>query len=96
VSPDCHPLSGRELAGAGRALFGVRWREELAAVLGCAESFVADVEKGVVQAPATWRGLIIALAQDTALRALETASNLLLSEADARLPAPAAPEARYV
>lgn len=96
MSPDYLPLSGRELASAGRALFGARWREELATVLGCSERFIADIEKGLATAPRAWRGLVIALAQDAALRALETASNLLIGEADAKLAKPAAPEARYV
>ncbi len=97
MSADYVPLSGRELASAGRALFGVRWREELASVLGCSERFVADVEKGLVTAPGRWRAQVIGLAQDAALRALETASNLLISEADAKIATPSAPtEARYV
>jgi len=95
---DYVPLSGRELASAGRALFGGRWREEIASVLGCSEAFVADVEKGHVKAPAVWRALVIGIAQDAALRALETASNLLMGEADAKIatPPPATAEARYV
>jgi hypothetical protein len=95
---DYVPLNGRELASAGRALFGVRWREELASVLGCSERFIADIEKGQAIAPSAWRAQVIGLAQDVAVRAMETASNLLMGEADAKIatPPPATAEAHYV
>lgn len=62
---------------AGQALFGAGWRTELARALGVTEGEVARAELGVSRSPPEWRAKLIALAQDSALRALETASNLL-------------------
>lgn len=53
------------------------WRRELALVFNVSETDIARVEAGCAEAPPTWRAELVALAQDMALRALETASTLL-------------------
>ncbi len=76
-------LSSRELVAAGEALFGAHWREELAERLGVTRRYVLEVENNRITAPAAWRAELIALAQNLALQALETASNLLWGEESA-------------
>lgn len=80
MGPDFPSLSSDELASAGEALFGARWRAELAAALGVSEGEVTRVEMGICEPPQEWRARLIALAQNYALRALETASNLICVE----------------
>jgi len=71
-------LSPRELIEAGVALYGANWRSELARRLGLPDdSQIRAVEQGRLRAPAAWRGQIIALAQDAALRAMDVASSLI-------------------
>ena len=77
------PLTARELAIAGRALYGADWRGELAAALDLSdEKLIRAVEAGMVEAPGSWRARLIALAQDAALRAMQAASSLLWREED--------------
>lgn len=72
------PLSARELVATGRALYGADWRGELAAALELSDDkLIRAVEAGQVEAPASWRARMIALAQDAALRAMQAASTLL-------------------
>lgn len=52
----------------GQALYGK---------LGIAEAELALVESGCAPAPGEWRAKLIALAQQTAFKALESASSLL-------------------
>lgn len=82
MSSEFPPLSPYELAAAGQALFGAGWRNEIARVLGVSEGEVTRVELGLLIAPADWRAKLIARAQDNALRAMETASNLLCYDAE--------------
>jgi hypothetical protein len=92
-------LTPRELAAAGHALYGAGWRNALAHALNSTESEIVMVETGCMPAPENWRALVVALAQDMALRALDAASNLLWREADgdAAPPEPArSPTPRYV
>ncbi|MBC7768882.1 MAG: hypothetical protein H7124_08840 [Phycisphaerales bacterium] len=49
----------------------------MAAALGVDERDVAMAEIGTYAPPAEWRAKLIALAQETAHRALQTAGNLL-------------------
>lgn len=70
-------LAPDELAAAGHALFGAGWRRELARALRVSEAEIIRVERGRTAAPEAWRAELIALAQDMALRALKTASDLL-------------------
>ncbi|MBL8536679.1 MAG: hypothetical protein JNM59_04685 [Hyphomonadaceae bacterium] len=66
----------------GRTLFGAGWRHELALRLGASEDHIVRVESGVEPAPEAWRGKLIAMAQDFAVRALEVANALLASAAN--------------
>ncbi|MBL8547748.1 MAG: hypothetical protein JNL81_14870 [Hyphomonadaceae bacterium] len=74
-------LSSYELTKAGQALFGAGWRGVLAKAFEVTESEIVAVESGRVVAPETWRAQLIALAQATALRAMETANTLLSRDA---------------
>lgn len=78
---DFSALGPRELAKTGQALFGPTWRTSLALAFAVTEAEIVAVESGKATAPAAWRGLLIALAQDTALRALEAANDLLARDA---------------
>jgi hypothetical protein len=80
--PSVAPL---ELAAIGRILFGIGWRSELAQALGASETDVVMVESGRAPAPGDWRGKLVTLAQDHALKALEAANNLLAPRKDAAL-----------
>jgi len=91
-------LTPQELTIAGEALYGPGWRRELARAFGASEVYLHSVESGCSPAPTHWRAVLVGLAQDMALRALETASNLLSrEESDVTVSEPryAAP-ARYV
>lgn len=82
------PLTSAELAEAGQALFGAHWRMELARAFGLEEDgLVRAVEDGKVAAPADWRARLVMLAQEAALRALDTASSLLACEKETQEPA---------
>lgn len=90
-------LTPQELQAVGQALYGAAWRAELAHALGVAEVDVVMIEAGRMAAPAAWRGKLVALAQDMALRALDVASTLLwratahapdMDEAPPKYPAP--------
>lgn len=70
-------LTPQELAAAGQALFGDDWYGAMARALGATEAEVERVADGRIEAPDAWRPRLVALAQDMALRALETASTLL-------------------
>ncbi|MGE0741440.1 MAG: hypothetical protein AB7O98_08865 [Hyphomonadaceae bacterium] len=73
-----HPvLTPQELIAAGQALYGGGWRSELACALGVSEQHMALVEAGKLTAPVEWRGKLVVLAQDVAMRALDTASSPL-------------------
>lgn len=74
------PLTPQELAVTGQALFGAGWRTELARTFGISETQIVMVESGRAQAPGEWRAKLVQLAQDTALRALEAANNLMWRE----------------
>jgi hypothetical protein len=50
------------------------------------EAEIVAVESGRATAPHCWRDQLIAVAQDTALRALEAANNLLWREASKETP----------
>lgn len=76
---DSHAIAPQDIAAVGQILFGSGWRSELARVLGVAEVEVVQVECGLASAPEEWRGKLIALAQDFAVRALEAANTLLSS-----------------
>lgn len=77
------PLEPEELVCAGRALYGAHWRTELAAALGLADdTMIRAVETGVIRGPGAWRARLIALAQEAALRAMDTANALLCREED--------------
>jgi len=80
VDDDYPYLSPRKLIAAGEALFGASWRRPLARALGVPEAEVRAVERGTHAAPEAWRVALIALAQDAALRAMQTASELLWRE----------------
>jgi len=88
VASDFPDLAPHDLAAAGQALFGAGWRAETARALGVSEREIARAELGLMTPPAEWRAKLIGLAQDQALRALETASNLLCPETE---PAPSHP-----
>lgn len=90
-------LTPDELASAGQALFGAGWRGELARAFGVSETDIARVEAGRTEAPPTWRAELVALAQDMALRALETASTLLwrVTETEDEAPGYAPPTPIY-
>lgn len=70
-------LSPHELAKTGLALYGPGWRTALAHAFGVSEAEIVAVESGKADAPEDWRALLIGLAQDMALRALEAANSLL-------------------
>ena len=71
-------LTAAELAEAGEGLFGADWRAAMAHAFGLRDdALIRAVESGRQEAPAEWRAHLIALAQDVALRAMETASALL-------------------
>lgn len=91
-------LAPDELAAAGQALFGAGWRGELARALHVSEAEILRVESGRVAAPENWRPELVALAQDMALRALETASNLLwrLNDSQPAAPVDYAPRPRAI
>lgn len=76
-------LTPQELVETGQALYGPAWRTALAHVLGVSESDIVMVESGSAPAPHPWRATLVALAQDTALRALEAANNLMWREGPA-------------
>lgn len=84
-------LTPQELAEAGQALYGPAWREELARTFGVSRAEVVRVEKGRTAAPGHWRATLVALAQDTALRALQAASMLLWCEERGEAPSLARP-----
>lgn len=75
-------LTSRELAATGQALFGPAWRAALAHAFAVTEADITAVERGQ-PAPREWRPKLIALAQETAVKALEAASNLLWRESSA-------------
>jgi hypothetical protein len=86
-------LTPQELAEAGRALYGPGWRDELARAFTVSRAEIVRVEKGRAMAPRHWRATLVALAQDTALRALQAASTLLWCDGrQASPPARPAPE----
>lgn len=89
--PGSYPsITPQELVAAGQSLYGAAWRAELAAKFGVDESDIVMVETGAMPAPKEWRAVLVALAQDTALRAMETASNLMwrgVSTEEERAPA---------
>jgi hypothetical protein len=95
MRPNTFPvLTAEELALSGRVLFGVHWRAEMARALGLAdESLIRAVEAGREPAPDEWRARLIAMAQDLALNAMETASRLLQVEEAGQSPQPAQAEA---
>jgi len=64
----------------------------MARALGVSEAEVTRAELGALAPPAAWRAKLIGLAQDNALRALETASNLLCPEPEQ---APSHPGAKH-
>lgn len=74
-------LTSRELTKTGQALFGPGWRAALAKAFAVTEAEIVAVESGRAAAPETWRAQLIALAQATALRAMETANDLLWRDA---------------
>jgi hypothetical protein len=74
---DYPTLTPQELAAAGRSLFGESWRAELARAFDLSEADILAVESGAEAAPPQWRAKLVALAQDIAVRALETASSLM-------------------
>jgi transcriptional regulator with XRE-family HTH domain len=78
-SSDSHAVAPQDVAAVGQILFGSGWRSELARVLGVSENEIVQVECGLASAPDDWRGKLIALAQDFAVRALEAANTLLSS-----------------
>jgi hypothetical protein len=94
VGSDFLSLSPYELTSAGQALFGASWRRDVARVLGVSEGEITRAELGLLTAPADWREKLIGLAQDSALRALETASNLLCPETQAPPSTPGVSQAR--
>lgn len=76
-------LTSEELARSGVALFGANWRAEMAGALGLSDdTLIRAVEKGRLAAPSDWRARLIAIAQDVALNAMETAGALLWFEHD--------------
>lgn len=95
MGPELPLLSPDELASAGQALFGAGWRSQLAQALGVTESEVTMAALGVSRPPPEWRAKLIALAQDNALRAMETAGNLLCFGEDAPRPTCQPPLPRY-
>lgn len=84
---DYSALSSHELVKTGQALYGPGWRTSLAQAFGVSEAEIVAVESGNAAAPTDWRELLIGLAQDMALRALEAANNLLWREVAAEEPA---------
>lgn len=74
-------LTARELTKTGQALLGPGWREALAHLFGVTEADIIAVERGKTPAPAIWRAQLVAFAQDTALRALGAANDLLWRDA---------------
>src|SRR5262249_13843355 len=78
----CPLLTPQELAAAGQALYGAGWRAALAHAFQVTETVVAMVESGRAPAPLDWRARLVALAHDTALRALAAANDLLWREGD--------------
>ena len=90
-------LMPQELAAAGQALFGDDWCASMARALGVTEAEVERVADGRIEAPDAWRPRLVALSQDMALRALETASTLLWRVTQSVAPSePAYSERRYV
>ena len=90
-------LTPQELEAAGQALFGDDWRPAMARALGATWAEVERVAEGRVEAPDGWRSRLVALSQDMALRALETASTLLWRVTESVAPSEASdPERRYV
>jgi len=85
---DFHLLAPHELTATGQALYGPGWRAALAQAFGVTEADIVAVESGRVAAPDGWRALLIALAQDMALRSLEAANNLLWRDVGIDEPAP--------
>jgi hypothetical protein len=81
-------LTPQELRAAGQALYGAAWRDRMAHVLGVATSEVFNVEAGVTPAPSEWRARLIEHAQSVAVRALDTASELLWRSHDVAPPEP--------
>lgn len=84
---DYSALSSSELAKTGQALYGPSWRSALAHAFAVTEADIVAVESGKEMAPAEWRELLIGLAQDMALRALEAANHLLWRDVAAQEPA---------
>jgi len=74
-------LSPQELTATGQTLYGPGWRAALAQAFDVTEAEIVAVESGRAVAPEGWRALLIALAQDMALRSLEAANNLLWRDA---------------
>jgi hypothetical protein len=70
-------LTSQELTTTGQALFGPGWRAALAHAFEVSQAEIVAVESGKKAAPEQWRGQLIALAQDMALRSLEAANNLI-------------------
>jgi hypothetical protein len=77
-------LTPQELEATGLALYGADWRGRLAEALGVTKRQLTQVESGKAATPAEWRPRLIALAQDTALRAMEAASELLWRHGEGR------------
>ena len=88
---DYPPITPRELAAAGQALYGAAWRCELSRILGVDENAIVMVESGTVLAPPEWRARLVVLAQDRALQAMEMAADLMWSGVMADAPAAQAP-----
>jgi len=90
---DYPALTPLQLAEAGEALFGRGWRAALAHAFGVTETDIVTVEAGQVAAPAEWRAKLVAVAQDIALRAMDTAGSLLWFEDESGVDASAPPPA---
>lgn len=80
-------LTAAELIAAGEALYGPNWRAELVRTLGLRDDrVIRAVEAGRMEAPADWRASLIEIAQETAVRAMDTAGALLWCDREEQEP----------